>query len=470
MVLDWQAESSEYNNKLALNIASGSLPDIFYCNDYQTFLQLSQNGLLADLTDIYEKNISDTLKAIDKSYGGRNMEPVTIDGRLMAIPAGNLDGQQDVLWLRKDWLDNLNLAVPNTMEDLEKVLHAFVYDDPDRNGLNDTVGLVVDAKEPVASYNHAFGLEPIFYSFNAYPTYWMKDDAGEVYYGSTSDKMKDALSLLQRWYNEGLIDKQFPTRLGSGETQAVFTSGQGGAYFGAVHANYTDAFTNNNDIELVAVTSPLDASGKYTYVLPTPVSGMICISSKCKYPAEAIKTIGIQNDLYRGFDEKANKIMADPSIATSSSGRRAIFPMGAITFDYFDIIETLGKAVKQNIETGSYDAYDGMTQYDKDQVALASQFADGSDKNELSFKSYYYRYVGSHLLSEDILNPLDAAYYYTTDSSAVLKSSLDTLEQEMYLKIIIGEKDLDYFDEFVNQWNTLGGETLLNEVKAIVNK
>lgn len=80
----------------------------------------------------------------------------------MAIPAGNLDGQQDVLWLRKDWLDNLGLEVPKTMEDLEKVLTAFVEEDPDGNGVDDTTGLTVDATKPVARYNHAFGLEPIF--------------------------------------------------------------------------------------------------------------------------------------------------------------------------------------------------------------------------------------------------------------------------------------------------------------------
>ena len=229
MVMDWQAENSEYNNKLSLNIASGSLPDIFFCNNYRTFLQLAQNGLLADLTDIYDDNISDTIKGIDKSYNGRNFEPVTIDGRIMAIPGGNLDGQQNLLWLRKDWLDNLGLDVPDTFEDLEKVLYAFVNDDPDGNGVDDTVGLVVSATEAVKGYNHNYGLEPIFYAFGAYPTYWMEDENGQVYYGSTGEKMKDALALLQDWYAKGLIDKQFATRIGSGETEAVFTSGQGGA-------------------------------------------------------------------------------------------------------------------------------------------------------------------------------------------------------------------------------------------------
>ena len=469
MVLDWQAEASEYNNKLSLNIASGSLPDIFYCDNYRTFLQLAQNGLLADLTDIYDANISDTIKAIDKSYNGRNFEPVTVDGRIMAIPAGNLDGQQNILWLRKDWLDNLGLKVPETLEELEAVLTAFVNDDPDGNGVDDTVGLVVSATEPVKGYNHQYGLEPIFYAFNAYPTYWMQDDSGEVYYGSTGSNMKDALSLLHDWYAKGLIDKQFATRIGSGETEAVFTSGQGGAFFGPVHASsITEAFTNNPDVELVPVNAPLSADGKLNYVLPSPMSSMLCISAKCADPAKAIEIIGIGNDLYRGFDEEANEIFNAAKIAPSSNGRRAVFPQGAATYDYFDIIETVGKVTKDNIETGSYTPYDGITQYDKDQIDLATGFADGSNRNEVSFKAYYYRYVASQLLSDSKINALDAAYYYTTDSSASLQTELDTLEQEMYLSIIIGDKSVDYFDEFVKQWNSIGGETLLSEVKEVV--
>lgn len=471
MVMDWQAENSEYNNKLSLNIASGSLPDIFFCNNYRTFLQLAQNGLLADLTDIYDDNISDTIKGIDKSYNGRNFEPVTIDGRIMAIPGGNLDGQQNLLWLRKDWLDNLGLDVPDTFEDLEKVLYAFVHDDPDGNGVDDTVGLVVSATEAVKGYNHNYGLEPIFYAFGAYPTYWMEDENGEIYYGSTGEKMKDALALLQDWYAKGLIDKQFATRIGSGETEAVFTSGQGGAFFGPVHAtSIIDAYTNNPDIELVPVIGPLSADGKLNYVLPSPMDSMLCISSKCADPAKAVEIIGIGNDLYRGFNEEANKIFEEAKIAPSSSGRRAIFPQGAVTYDYFDIIETLGKATKEQIETGSYTPYEGITQYDKDQIALASGFADGSDTSEVAFKAYYYRYVASQLLSDDKMNPIDAAYYYTTDSSASLQTELDTLEQEMYLSIIIGDKDVSYFDDFVKQWNSIGGETLLNEVKDILGK
>lgn len=57
-----------------------------------------------------------------------------------------------------------------------------------------------------------------------------------------------------------------------------------------------------------------------------------------------------------------------------------------------------------------------------------------------------------------------------TESSTTLKAALDKLEDEMYLQIILGEKPVDYFDEFVSQWKALGGDTLTEEVQAIVDQ
>lgn len=471
MEMAWQSIDSEYNNKLSVNIASGTVPDIFYCNNYLTFLQLAQNDMLADLTDIYEENASDTMKAIDKSYEGRTLNAVTIDGKLLAIPSGNLGYGQDLLWLRKDWLDKLGLQVPKTLEDVEKVLTAFVNNDPDGNGKNDTVGLVVDATQPIQEFGHTYGLEPLFYSFKAYPKQWMKDDeSGKVYYGSTGPNMKKALTVLQDWYKKGLIDTQFPTRIGTGETEAVVTSGQSGAYFSSWAGVSTDAFTNNHDVEFVPVCAPLDADGNYNYMMASPVSSMMLISKKCKNPEAAIKVIGINNDIYRGFDPEAKKIVDEAGIDASGSGRRAVFFHGGLTLDYYDIIPKLYNVVKQQIETGSYEEYPGMTEYDKEQVKLAASYANGSDKSELTFRAYYFRYIGSGVAADPISKPVEAAYYYPTDSSTTLEPTLDKMEMEMYLKIILGEKSVDYFDEFVKQWNELGGKTLQEEVDAVVNK
>ena len=47
-------------------------------------------------------------------------------------------------------------------------------------------------------------------------------------------------------------------------------------------------------------------------------------------------------------------------------------------------------------------------------------------------------------------------------------TSLEKLENEALLAIITGEKDLDYFDEFVSQWKSLGGDQIMQEATEIV--
>jgi len=42
--------------------------------------------------------------------------------------------------IRKDWLDNLGLSIPKTIDDFYNVMEAFTYNDPDGNGKNDTYG------------------------------------------------------------------------------------------------------------------------------------------------------------------------------------------------------------------------------------------------------------------------------------------------------------------------------------------
>lgn len=39
-----------------------------------------------------------------------------------------------MMFIRQDWLDNLNLEIPTTMEELKAVAKAFTEQDPDGNG------------------------------------------------------------------------------------------------------------------------------------------------------------------------------------------------------------------------------------------------------------------------------------------------------------------------------------------------
>ena len=63
------------------------------------------------------------------------------------------------------------------MEDLERCCTAFDGRGSGRQtALMNTTGLTVDATKPVARYNHAFGLEPIFTPSVFIRITWMEDE------------------------------------------------------------------------------------------------------------------------------------------------------------------------------------------------------------------------------------------------------------------------------------------------------
>ncbi|MRA94216.1 extracellular solute-binding protein, partial [Bacillus thuringiensis] len=67
------------------------------------------------------------------------IEAASIDGALYGVPVQK-DYARAGLVIRKDWLDNLGLDVPTTMDELYEVAKQFTENDPDGNGVDDTVG------------------------------------------------------------------------------------------------------------------------------------------------------------------------------------------------------------------------------------------------------------------------------------------------------------------------------------------
>lgn len=89
LVDSFEAGGDAYTNQLATCVASGELPDILTVNSYDTFVEMVNNGLTYDLTDVYEEYASDYIKSLYDSYDGRCLGMATFDGRLMGIPGTN---------------------------------------------------------------------------------------------------------------------------------------------------------------------------------------------------------------------------------------------------------------------------------------------------------------------------------------------------------------------------------------------
>lgn len=203
--IDWIILSSkELSTKLNLLSASSSLPDVVTLpsntnvNDYYNLLN---SGLLLDIEDLlnqYGKHIRQV----------RTDEQIEVlrhtDGKLYALNS-NVESDTEMTMIRKDWLDKLNLAIPKTTSEFRDVMYAFVHNDPDGNGQDDTFGYY--------GYSGRKQTFSIFWSaFNANPYQWVWGDDGSIVHGVTkTDELIEAVSYLQSMYADGLINQDYLT-------------------------------------------------------------------------------------------------------------------------------------------------------------------------------------------------------------------------------------------------------------------
>ena len=66
------------------------------------------------------------------------------DGRLMAIPETVIDHGPCLLWLRKDWMEELDLAEPKTLEEAFTIIEEFKKNRMGTEPGEEPIGLLCD--------------------------------------------------------------------------------------------------------------------------------------------------------------------------------------------------------------------------------------------------------------------------------------------------------------------------------------
>ena len=141
-------ESEErYDEALNILVKDRNLPDIFLVSDRETLEELVENDLIEDLTEVYKSCASDKIKEMYESYGEELLASGTFDGKLFALPETAIDDGPQLLWLRRDWIEQLGLKEPKTLEEAFSVIRAFQENRMGAEDGEDPVGLVCD---PVA--------------------------------------------------------------------------------------------------------------------------------------------------------------------------------------------------------------------------------------------------------------------------------------------------------------------------------
>lgn len=467
----WQASSSDYSQKLNLAIASNDLPDVLVVGETE-FQKLIKSDLLEDLTPYYETYASDTIKDNIDGTDGKAIDKSSVGGILYGLP--NVQAEADgynLMWIRQDWLDELGLEAPTTIEELETVAKAFV--DNNMGGEN-TIGILGPTinnrlyNDFLSSTNNMNNMDGIFQAFKSWPGFWIEGEDGQVVYGSTTQETRDALEELQRMYADGILDQELGVRKDADE---AWKSGKAGILFSPWWFGYNvkDCIANNPEAEWKAYAAPLAEDGKW-YAKLGGVGSTYCVVRKgYEHPEVAF----LLNSFLRR-DE--GKFAQDTTLdAGFYPGRVVITPIDECAYS----VEQLRKKMKGE----AVDDYDPINYkiLDTDLASLDSclngKYDDLGIENwnldDTNFGRLYSLLMGTGAqLDAEEAGQLVRTYsviYSQTVTMDKKWTNLKKKEDEIFLKIIIGDADISAFDTFVQEWKAEGGDEITAEVQALSN-
>ncbi|MFO6498313.1 MULTISPECIES: extracellular solute-binding protein [Bacillus] len=421
--LIWVPDATK-EERINAALAGGSMPKIITLPNLEDSAVVSalRSGMFWEIGP-YLKDYPN-LKNLDKTI----VKNISIDGKVYGIYRERPLARQGVL-IRKDWLDNLGLDMPETVNDIYQIAKAFTEQDPDQNGKDDTIGL--------ADRNDlAFGAFKTLASYLGAPNEWGTGQDGSLFPDFKSRAYQEAMKYMKRLYDEGLMNRDFAVTSKTQQQEHVI-QGKAGIYIGAMSdaMNLRDqGLSLNPAFQLDIVNRIQGPDGKeHTWALGGH-GGMFAISKS------SVKT-----------EEEVRNILA-----------------------FFDRIaeEDINNLMLYGIEGVHYEKK-GTRQYHRKQENYHLWEADiqplqqliGVNRQALKSAEDPLR-AKNEKLEEDnrkiaVLNPAEPLYSATqTERGTELKKIID----DATFQFILGEIDENGFQQAVDKWEERGGAEIIKEL------
>lgn len=449
----WTTPEAQYDQKLNISIASNDLPDIMQVNASQ-LKSLVDDNRLEDLTQIYDAYTAPFTKDVLSGDGGNALKSCIFDEKLYALPNMSSGlGQSHVLWVRTDWLKKLKLPEPKTMDDVFKISEAFKSEDPDENGKPDTFGLGVN-KDLWGFYA---ALEGFFNGYHAYPNVWIKDSSGKLVYGSVQPEIKTALSKLQELYKSGQIDGEFGVKDASKVNENV-GSGKIGMFYGFFWniGWLQDAKIKNPEMEWTPYPLPSIDSNPAKAQVPFAISKYYAVKKGVKNPEAAVKMLNL------GLEKSFGKTAEPEKYNVDNDGN-----------PIFDYVLLYGEPPRKNLDAhlNVVDALNSkddskLNQEEKNYYNNCTAFLGGDIKYWGSYKMYgpggSLSVINGYSGNNQIMD--DQYFGAPTETMGEKNATLSKLQLVTFTEIIMENKPIDEFDNYVANWKKLGGDKITKEV------
>lgn len=417
-----QGQETEVLNLL---ISSGDLPDIIETD----WLSRDPDSMIAKKTILplnsYIEDYSPNLKKYLSENKDIDAQVKTDGGNYYVYPF--IRGNDKLLstsgfMLRGDWLKELGLEVPETMDEWEKTLVAFKK----------------KCKMPIAcSIN---GLYHFTAAYNTSNDFHLSD--GNVVYGPALAPYKDFLAEMHKWYEDGIIDVNFAI-LDTALVRSNMLDGSSGATFGA-----------GGGALGMYLNSKKELGEKYD-LQPAPYP-VLEKGQKCEF---------------------GNKSLPYSSINGAAITAKSKYPQLAARFLDYSYGEEGYMLNNFGIEGVSYEMKDGYPKYTdvvtNNPKGLSMSQAlplyvraanEGPFVQDVRYIEQYYSLPqqqkalevwGDNNHLEHIIPQITLTAEESTEYSKIM-NEIETYRDEMVVKFIIGTEPIDGFDKFVEQMNSMG--------------
>lgn len=437
----------------ALNVllASGDLPDMIEFDWQGAFPggpeKAIKDGYILKLNDTIDK-FAPNLKKYLKEHPEIDKQVKTDNGSYYSFPFIRGDDYLRVYQgpiIRKDWLDELGLPIPETIDDWYTTLKAF----KEKKGAAAAFS-VVSVPRPFnelgnGAFAGAYGVTRDFYI-----------DNGTIKFGPAEKGYKDFLATLHKWYEEGLIDKNFATADGK-----------------ALDANMASGATG------VTVNNAGGGIGKWQPLITAKDPKGVLVAAP--YPVLKKGDIAMYGQKDPSFSPGGMVAITASSKNIETAAKLLDYGYSEEGHNYFNFGT---EGVSYKMENG-YPKYTDLLMKNPDKLAPAqalSLYVRGNYNGPfVQDKRYIEQYLALQTQRDAVttwqktdvdkhkLPPVTATPEESTELAKIM-TDLNTLVDEMTLKIILGTEPVDSFDKYQEKFKSVKLSRALEIKKASLDR
>lgn len=424
------AGADQAKEQFNLIVADGNLPDIMEWQWVKMYPggpeKAIKDGVIIPLNDIIDQYCPNLKKYLTENPDVDKMIK-TDDGNYFAFPF--IRGEDKLRYtvggfIRKDWLDELGLEVPTTVDEWHTVLTAF----------KEKKGTEAPISFDWANFKQS---NPIAFAYKvgaANSTWFILDDGGKVAFAPAQAEYKDYLMTMNQWYQEGLIDKDIAT-LNGDQVTAKMTSDKSGASVGwaasRMQVFMTSAQKTNPDYLLVPTPIPTlekGATPEYGYMENKFPDVAAAITSSCKNVELAARLLDY------GYSDAGHNLFNYGIEGVSyemKDGKAVYSDLVMNNPDGWPLAQSLSKYIRAN--------YNGPFVQDLNYLEQYLQLPTVKDCPSV----WEVPNAGKHTVPN--ITPTQEE----SKELATITNELNTYVDEMTLKFIFGTESFDKWDHYI---------------------